>query len=87
MSFGVLIVLALVLGSAGVAYWRGGPPERIAAAVIVGWILIEEKSEGGDMLAKISRADPRFLDGFSRVCEGSGIALYRRQNRMLNVAR
>jgi hypothetical protein len=41
MSFGVLIVLALVLGSAGVAYWRGGPPERIAAAVIVGWILTD----------------------------------------------
>lgn len=44
----------------------------------VGWILIEEKAEGGDMLAQIARRDPRFLDGFSRVCEGAGLALYRR---------
>jgi hypothetical protein len=43
-----------------------------------GWILIEEKAEGGDMLARRARADPRFLDGFSRVCGGAGLALYRR---------
>jgi hypothetical protein len=43
-----------------------------------GWLLIEEKAEGGDMLAKIARENPRFLDGFSRVCEGAGVALYRR---------
>jgi hypothetical protein len=42
------------------------------------WILIEEKAEGGDMLAHIARARPRFLDGYSRVCEGAGLALYRR---------
>lgn len=41
MPLGVVIVLALVLGSAAVASWRGGPPERIAAAVIVGWILTD----------------------------------------------
>jgi hypothetical protein len=45
----------------------------------VGWLLIEEKAEGGDMLAKIARENPRFLEGFSRVCEGAGVALYRRQ--------
>jgi hypothetical protein len=42
------------------------------------WILIEEKAEGGDMLAKLSREHPHFLDGYSRVCEGAGLALYRR---------
>jgi hypothetical protein len=43
-----------------------------------GWILIEEDAEGGDMLAKIAREQPAFLDGFARVCGGGGIALYRR---------
>jgi hypothetical protein len=44
-----------------------------------GWIMIEEKAEGGDMLAVRAREDPRFLDGFSRLCEGAGVALYRRE--------
>jgi hypothetical protein len=44
----------------------------------VGWILIEEKASGGDMLAQIARSRPAFLDGFTRVCEGAGLALYRR---------
>jgi len=43
-----------------------------------GWILIEEKAEGGDMLAIAAREHPAFLDGFSRVSEGAGVALYRR---------
>jgi hypothetical protein len=43
-----------------------------------GWMLIEEKAEGGDMLAQRARENPRFLDGFSRVCDGAGVALYRR---------
>jgi hypothetical protein len=42
------------------------------------WILIEEKAEGGDMLANIARERPWFLDGYARVCEGAGMALYRR---------
>jgi hypothetical protein len=42
------------------------------------WLLIEEKAEGGDMLAKTARADPAFLAGYARVCEGAGVALYRR---------
>jgi hypothetical protein len=45
----------------------------------VGWVLIEEKAEGGDMLAHRARENPRFLEGFSRVCEGAGLALYRRR--------
>jgi len=44
----------------------------------VGWVLIEEQAEGGDMLAVRARANPRFLRGFTRVCEGGGVALYRR---------
>jgi hypothetical protein len=48
-------------------------PKRYA-----GWILIEEKAEGGDMLAQIARKNPAFLDGYARVCEGAGVALYRR---------
>jgi len=42
------------------------------------WILIEEKAEGGDVLARIAREHPHFLDGYRRVCEGAGLALYRR---------
>ena len=44
----------------------------------VGWVLIEEKANGGDRLAKLARENPHFLDGFSRICEGAGLALYRR---------
>ena len=47
----------------------------------VGWVLIEEKASGGDMLARLARENPHFLDGFSRVCEGAGLALYRRDPR------
>jgi hypothetical protein len=42
------------------------------------WVMIEEKAEGGDMLAARARAQPHFLDGYTRVCEGAGLALYRR---------
>jgi hypothetical protein len=43
-----------------------------------GWVLIEEKAQGGDMLAKRSREHPGFLSGYARVCEGAGLALYKR---------
>jgi len=42
------------------------------------WLLIEEKAEGGDMLARIAREKPGFLAGYRRVCDGAGMALYRR---------
>ncbi len=42
------------------------------------WLLVEEKAEGGDMLARIAREHPHFFDGYSRMCEGAGLALYRR---------
>jgi hypothetical protein len=56
----------------------------------VEWILIEEKAQGGDMLARRVREYPNFLDGYSRICEGAGLALYRRddlQNITFNVNR
>jgi len=43
-----------------------------------GRLLVEEKAEGGDVLAETIRAHPRFLEGFSRVSEGAGVALYQR---------
>jgi hypothetical protein len=42
------------------------------------WVMIEEKAEGGDMLAHIAREKPSFLAGYDRVCEGAGLALYKR---------
>ena len=47
-----------------------------------GWILIDERDEGGDMLAAIVRRHPSFLDGFVRVGEGAGVALYRRDEEI-----
>jgi hypothetical protein len=43
------------------------------------WVVIEEKAEGGDMLAHIAREHASFLDGYDRMCEGAGLALYRRR--------
>jgi hypothetical protein len=42
----------------------------------VGWILIEEQAEGGDVLSTRARQDPTFLDGFERICSGGGVTLY-----------
>jgi hypothetical protein len=47
------------------------------------WVLIEEKAQGGDMLAQIARARPSFLDGYTRVCDGAGLALYKREDQNL----
>jgi hypothetical protein len=41
--------------------------------------LIEELAEGGDDLSKLRATSPEFLRGFVRVCDGGGVALYRRQ--------
>jgi hypothetical protein len=43
----------------------------------VGWVAIEERAEGGDAVYQRSRELPAFLDGFDRVAEGGGVALYR----------
>ena len=45
-----------------------------------GWMLAEEQSEGGDVLARRVREDAAFARGMTRVCEGGGLALYRRSN-------
>ena len=42
----------------------------------VGWILIEEKAEGGDLLFLRAKESPSFLSGFHRICDGGGVALY-----------
>ena len=54
-----------------VAIVSGGAP-------FAGWMLVEEFAEGGDVLAQRIRANPRFTDGYDRVCEGGNVALYRR---------
>ena len=48
-------------------------------SLYVGWMLIEEKAEGGDMLYQRQQQWPGFLAGFERVCEGGNVALYRRR--------
>ena len=55
-------------------YWQEAieaPKDR------VGWILLEERAEGGDMLAARVRASSAFATGFVRVCADGGVALYR----------
>ena len=44
-----------------------------------GWVLVEERAEGGDVLFQRHRERPEFLAAFDRVCEGGGVALYRRR--------
>ena len=55
--------------------WKAALPRP---AVHVRWVLIEEKAEGGDMLAARARADAAFLQGFTAVARGGGVVLYRR---------
>ncbi|HUP38611.1 MAG TPA: hypothetical protein VM115_00715 [Vicinamibacterales bacterium] len=43
----------------------------------VGWILVEERAEGGDVLAARARASSAFTSGFVRVCADGGVALYK----------
>ncbi len=44
---------------------------------VAGWILVEEWAEGGDRLATVARENQHFMEGFERVAEGGGVALYR----------
>ena len=46
----------------------------------VGWILIEERAEGGDMLATRVRESSAFTAGFARLCADGGVALYKARN-------
>jgi hypothetical protein len=47
----------------------------------VGWILIEERAEGGDQLAARARASSAFTSGFARVCADGGVALYKAESK------
>jgi hypothetical protein len=44
-----------------------------------GWMLVEEQSEGGDVLAQRVRRHDAFTRGMTKVCEGGGVSLYKRQ--------
>jgi hypothetical protein len=44
----------------------------------VDWVAIEETAEGGDALYYRMKEYERFLEGFERVAEGGGVALYRK---------
>lgn len=46
-------------------------PRRHAA-----FVLVEERAEGGDQLFQMAQKDPAFLAGFTRTCDGGGVALY-----------
>ncbi|MGE3402305.1 MAG: hypothetical protein AB7K63_06930 [Vicinamibacterales bacterium] len=48
-------------------------------AMHAGWMLVEEQAEGGDVLAQRIRRDPDFVAGMERLCDGGGVALYRRR--------
>jgi hypothetical protein len=52
-----------------------------------GWMLVEEHAEGGDVLAQRIRADATFAHGMTRICEGGGVALYRRDRTVAGSAR
>lgn len=52
---------------------------EVEPAPYVRWILIEESAEGGDVLAQRARADARWLEGFVRVMDAGGVALYERR--------
>ena len=43
-----------------------------------GWMLVEEESEGGDVLTQRIRRHAAFTRGMTKVCEGGGVSLYKR---------
>jgi hypothetical protein len=44
---------------------------------VVGWIIVEERAEGGDTLYWQGQQRPAFFEGFERVAEGGNVGLYR----------
>jgi len=50
----------------------------------VGWILVEERAEGGDMLATRVRESSEFTTGFTRICADGGVALYKAKLKSKN---
>jgi hypothetical protein len=47
-------------------------------AAHAGWMIVEEQSEGGDVLAHRLSEDVTFAAGMTRMCAGGGVALYQR---------
>ena len=45
----------------------------------VRWVVVEERAEGGDPFFQAWTRDSRYFEGFDRVAEGGGVALYRRR--------
>jgi len=41
MSLQVLLILSVVVIASAISYQRGGPPERMAAMLIAGWVLTD----------------------------------------------
>jgi len=41
MSLQVIVIVGLVVVAGSLAFQQGGPPEKLAAAIIVGWILVD----------------------------------------------
>jgi hypothetical protein len=62
------------------AIWELALATRPAAHA--GWLIAEEQSEGGDILARRMREDALFAAGMTRVCAGGGVALYRAIDRI-----
>lgn len=77
----VLIAIALVVGGTFVAYNRGGPPERMAAKIIVAWLIADVTYSVTFGSSSFDRVDPArvILDGVVLVAI-TGLAL--RANRM-----
>jgi len=46
---------------------------------LVGWVMVEEAAEGGDVLFQKQQQWPGFLGGYDRVCSGGNVALYKRR--------
>ena len=44
-----------------------------------GWMIVEEQSEGGDVLARRMREHVTFAASMERMCAGGGVALYKRR--------
>ena len=85
MSMGSLAHYMHDLGRAGFdihSFLHEGNGEAWQYAVLgpsgyVKWLVIEERAEGGDALFQAAQRDPKYLEGFERVAEGGGVALYR----------
>jgi hypothetical protein len=70
-------VLANFLHEGNGDIWKAA---EITPAPYVRWMLIEETAEGGDTLAQRARASQHYLEAFTRVAEGGGVALYERRH-------